>query len=91
MSTPAERAALRILQSVPRECIRTHERRAPDVPMPGGAKSSRETARRLRQWIRQHMHHMTYREMARELGVQLYYVTNHMRYIRLEDRRKCRK
>ena len=80
MSTPAERAAIRILQSVPRDAIHTHERKPSDVPIPGTIRATTEQGRRLRAKMVELLEGgMSYRQIARHLDVPVYMVNNHLR------------
>lgn len=80
MSTPATRAALRILQSVPPDAIRTHERKPSDIPIPGTVRATTEQGRRLRaQMVALLEGGMSYRQIARHLDVPVYMVNNHLR------------
>jgi len=82
MSTPAQRAALRIIGSLPPEAIHTHHQREPIRPDHGGSRTSRERAAKLRAWLAEHKDTMTYAEMAKALDVPKYVVNNYLRVIR---------
>lgn len=81
-STAAQRAAIRILQSIPRDCIRTHQSRSPMLYVTGQGKPTPAESQRVRQWILDHKDSMTFRQMADELGVPKYCISNHLRVLR---------
>lgn len=93
MSTPAQRAALRILSSTPPDHIHTHDAKPRGVYIPG-LYSGTQNSQYVRKFVLDNMGTMRLADMARTLEVPKYIINNHIRAIRGKAnsgrRRRCK-
>lgn len=82
--TEAQKAHLRILESIPRDRVHTHEAAQPGEQ---GARPSQAVTDRRRRWISEHFGTMTYKEMAARLNIAVGSVRKHVYMLRLALKR----